>query len=170
MNDDGSMARVPQLMEFARQYRLKIITIADLINYRMKEEKLVKKAAETELPTQFGNFKLIVYENSLDDYNHVALVMGEMDPEKPMLVRVHSECFTGDEMCIRDRINTVIKDNPVLTTRLTDKEGKDANRIILDSGARLPLDAKVINPSSKASTIVVATEAASQPNGRSSSS
>lgn len=96
MNDDGSMARVPQLTEFARQHRLKIITIADLINHRMKEEKLVKRAAETEIPTQFGNFKLIIYDNSLDEHNHVALVMGEMDPEKPTLVRVHSECFTGD--------------------------------------------------------------------------
>lgn len=96
MNDDGSMARVPQLTEFARQHRLKIITIADLINHRMKEEKLVKRAAETEIPTQFGNFKLIIYDNSLDEHNHVALVMGGMDPEKPTLVRVHSECFTGD--------------------------------------------------------------------------
>jgi 3,4-dihydroxy 2-butanone 4-phosphate synthase/GTP cyclohydrolase II len=96
MNDDGSMARVPQLTEFARQHRLKIITIADLINHRMKEEKLVKRAAETEIPTQFGNFKLIIYKNSLDEHDHVALVMGEMDPEKPTLVRVHSECFTGD--------------------------------------------------------------------------
>ena len=96
MNDDGTMARVPELMEFVRQHDLKIITIADLIQYRVKKEKLVWRAAETFLPTAFGEFKLIAYDNSIDHKTHLALVKGEISKEKPVLVRVHSECFTGD--------------------------------------------------------------------------
>ncbi|UNC92779.1 bifunctional 3,4-dihydroxy-2-butanone-4-phosphate synthase/GTP cyclohydrolase II [Candidatus Contubernalis alkaliaceticus] len=96
MNEDGTMARVPELMKFAQQHGLKIITIANLINYRMKKEKLVVRAGEAELPTRHGEFKLIAYENSVDNEAHVALVKGEIDSEQPVLVRVHSECLTGD--------------------------------------------------------------------------
>ncbi len=96
INEDGSMARLPQLTEFCREHELKIISIADLINYRIKIEKLVWRAATAELPTAYGNFKLITYENSIDHLAHVALVMGDIDPEEPTLVRVHSECLTGD--------------------------------------------------------------------------
>ncbi len=96
MNEDGTMARVPQLIEFAKTHGLKIITIADLINYRMKKEKLVVRAGEAELPTLYGEFKLIAYENSLDNDAHVALVKGEIQEEDEVLVRVHSECLTGD--------------------------------------------------------------------------
>lgn len=96
INEDGTMARVPQLMEFAREHKMKIITIADLIQYRMKKEKLVWKAAETVLPTAFANFRLIAYDNSVDQKTHIALVKGEINRDKPVLVRVHSECFTGD--------------------------------------------------------------------------
>lgn len=96
MNEDGTMARVPQLTEFAKTHGLKIITIADLINYRMKKEKLVVRAGEAELPTLYGEFKLIAYENSLDNDAHVALVKGEIQEEDEVLVRVHSECLTGD--------------------------------------------------------------------------
>jgi 3,4-dihydroxy 2-butanone 4-phosphate synthase / GTP cyclohydrolase II len=96
LNEDGTMARVPQLMEFAREHGIMIITIADLIQYRMKKQKLVWRAAETLLPTAYGDFKLIVYDNSVDEKVHMALVKGEIDKDKPVLVRVHSECFTGD--------------------------------------------------------------------------
>lgn len=98
MNEDGSMARVPQLIEFAGEHGVMIITIADLIQYRMKKEKLVWRAAETLLPTAYGDFKLIAYENSVDQKAHLAMVKGEIeyDKDKPVLVRVHSECFTGD--------------------------------------------------------------------------
>ena len=96
LNEDGTMARVPQLMEFVQKHNLKIITIADLIQYRMKKETLVWRAAETVLPTVHGDFKLIAYDNSLDNKTHLALVKGEIDSDKPVLVRVHSECFTGD--------------------------------------------------------------------------
>lgn len=96
VNEDGTMARVPQLMEYAHEHKMSIITIADLIQYRMKKEKLVWKAAETILPTAFADFRLIAYDNSVDQKTHIALVKGEIARDKPVLVRVHSECFTGD--------------------------------------------------------------------------
>ncbi len=97
MNDDGSMARMPQLREFARKHDLKIVTVADLVSYRMRKELLVHRAAETTIPTPYGgDFLAIVYENDVDDLQHLALVKGTVDPEKPVLVRVHSECLTGD--------------------------------------------------------------------------
>ncbi|VAX26598.1 3,4-dihydroxy-2-butanone 4-phosphate synthase / GTP cyclohydrolase II [hydrothermal vent metagenome] len=97
MNEDGTMARVPQLMEFAREHKLKIITVKDLIEHRMCKETLVKRVAEVKLPTSYGgDFKAIVYENMVDDNVHLALVKGDITPEEPTLVRVHSECLTGD--------------------------------------------------------------------------
>lgn len=95
MNDDGTMARTPQLIEFAKKFGLKIGTIASLIEYRRKSEKLVKRAVETNLPTDYGNFKLIVYESLVDNSHHLALVIGEVK-NKNVLVRVHSQCLTGD--------------------------------------------------------------------------
>jgi len=97
MNEDGTMARMPQLKEFAKKHDLRIVTIADLVAYRMRKELLVRRAAETDLPTPFGGeYKAIAYENDVDKAQHLALVKGEIDPEKPILVRVHSECLTGD--------------------------------------------------------------------------
>jgi 3,4-dihydroxy 2-butanone 4-phosphate synthase/GTP cyclohydrolase II len=97
MNDDGTMARLPDLKKMAGEHGLKICAIKDIIQYRMKNERLVRKAAQTALPTDFGGeFKLIVYENDVDNLNHVALVKGDIDPDEPTLVRVHSECLTGD--------------------------------------------------------------------------
>ncbi len=97
LNEDGTMARLPDLMVMAERHNLKICTIKDLIQYRMRTEKLVRRGAETVLPTEFGgDFRLIVYENDVDNHNHVALVKGEVSPEEPILVRVHSECLTGD--------------------------------------------------------------------------
>jgi len=104
MNDNGTMARVPELIEFARKYELKIGTIADIIACRRKSEKLVEKVVETKLPTAYGDFKMIVYRSQVDREEHVALVMGQPDdlksPEesgkKGILVRVHSQCLTGD--------------------------------------------------------------------------
>jgi 3,4-dihydroxy 2-butanone 4-phosphate synthase / GTP cyclohydrolase II len=97
MNDDGTMARLPDLMVMAERHGLKICTIKDLIKYRMHNERLVRRGAETTLPTDFGgDFRLIVYENDVDKHNHVALVKGEINPDEAILVRVHSECLTGD--------------------------------------------------------------------------
>ncbi len=97
MNEDGTMARLPDLIKMAELHNLKICTIRDLIKYRMRHERLVRRGAETVLPTEVaGEFRLIVYENDVDHHNHVALVKGEINPDEPILVRVHSECLTGD--------------------------------------------------------------------------
>ena len=97
MKDDGTMARMPDLEIFAAQHGLKIVTIADIIEYRMRRESFVHRAAETGLPTLFGGeFKAIAYINDIDTSQHLALVKGEIDPDEAVLVRVHSECLTGD--------------------------------------------------------------------------
>jgi len=96
MNEDGSMARMPELKEFAKKHDLKVGTIADVISYRLKHDSLVKREVEVRLPTEFGEFRMFGYTNAVDQAEHVALVMGEPDPERPCLVRVHSECLTGD--------------------------------------------------------------------------
>ncbi|MDH3974775.1 MAG: bifunctional 3,4-dihydroxy-2-butanone-4-phosphate synthase/GTP cyclohydrolase II [Deltaproteobacteria bacterium] len=97
MNDDGSMARLPDLEKFGEEHKLKIVTTADIIKYRMLKESLVYRAAETIIPTFYGGeFNAIAYENQVDFHEHLALVKGDIDPEEPMLVRVHSECLTGD--------------------------------------------------------------------------
>lgn len=95
MKDDGTMARLPDLEKFAEKWGLKIITIRDLIAYRIRNESFVRREVETTIPTEFGVFKVIAYSNMIDDAIHVALVMGEIT-EEPVLVRVHSECLTGD--------------------------------------------------------------------------
>ncbi len=96
MKDDGTMARLPDLMEFARRFNLKIITIADLIRYRLKRERLVVREASANLPTKFGFFKIHAYRHVLTGEEQVALTMGEWREDEPVLVRVHSECLTGD--------------------------------------------------------------------------
>ncbi len=96
LKENGEMARLPELLKIAKKYSLSIITIKDLINYRIKREKLVEKMVNAKLPSLFGTFKISLYKNLLDNLEHIALVKGKIDPEKPTLVRVHSECFTGD--------------------------------------------------------------------------
>jgi 3,4-dihydroxy 2-butanone 4-phosphate synthase / GTP cyclohydrolase II len=97
MNDDGTMARMSDLIEFSRQHGVKIVSIADLIQYRLRVEKLVRRAAVATMPTRAGGeFRCIVYENDIDHIDHMALVKGEIGPEDAVLVRVHSECLTGD--------------------------------------------------------------------------
>jgi len=96
MNDDGTMARLPQLQEFAARHGLKIVTIADLIRYRMRHERLVRRVAEARLPTRYGLFRVVGYESLVDGSGHLALVKGEVAGQSGVLVRVHSECLTGD--------------------------------------------------------------------------
>jgi 3,4-dihydroxy 2-butanone 4-phosphate synthase/GTP cyclohydrolase II len=97
MNDDGTMARMPELREFAEKHQLRIVTIADMVAYRMRKELLITRAAETRIPTRFGGeFQAIVYDNEVDDCQHIALYKGEINSDEPVLVRVHSECLTGD--------------------------------------------------------------------------
>ncbi|MFO8165766.1 MAG: bifunctional 3,4-dihydroxy-2-butanone-4-phosphate synthase/GTP cyclohydrolase II [Thermodesulfobacteriota bacterium] len=96
MNEDGTMARRPDLDKFAKKHDLRIVTVADIIAYRMRNESFVRKVAETVLPTPSGEFKAIAFVNELDNSEHLALVKGEIKPDKDILVRVHSECLTGD--------------------------------------------------------------------------
>jgi len=96
MNDDGTMARVPDLVEFCARHRLSMITVADLIAYRRRHDKLVERVVEARLPTEFGVFDVVGFRSLVDDKHHVAMVKGEVSGEEDVLVRVHSECLTGD--------------------------------------------------------------------------
>src|SRR5438128_1771772 len=97
MNDDGTMARMPDLTRFAREHGLHILSVADVIQYRMHRESLVRRGAEARVPTEFGgDMRCIAYENDVDSAQHVAFVKGSWEPDEPVLVRVHSKCLTGD--------------------------------------------------------------------------
>lgn len=96
MREDGTMMRTTELLEFAKEHNLTVITIADLIKYRLKDESLVKRCAVANLPTKYGQFKIYGYENKLNGEHHIALTMGDVADGNPVLCRVHSECFTGD--------------------------------------------------------------------------
>lgn len=98
MNDDGTMARTPELMEFVAEHNLKIITIADLISYRRKTESFISRVTEAKMPTEHGEFKMVGYINILNGEHHIALVKGNISEEEPVLVRIHSECLTGDAL------------------------------------------------------------------------
>ena len=96
LKDNGEMARLPELIEIAKKFNLKIISIRDLIHYRLKRDVLVKRMVDANLPSRFGSFKIQMFRNIIDSVDHIALIKGDIDPHKPILVRVHSECFTGD--------------------------------------------------------------------------
>ena len=96
LNEDGSMARLPRLEAMSEQYEIKIITVADLITYRRRHERLVHRIAEAKLPTKYGEFTAVAYKSDIDPDEHLALVMGDISTDEPVLVRVHSECITGD--------------------------------------------------------------------------
>ena len=96
MNEDGTMARMPQLVEIAKEHNLKIISIKDLIEYRLKQESLVEKGEEVDMPTEHGHFRLIPFRQKSNGLEHIALIKGEWSEDEPILVRVHSSCMTGD--------------------------------------------------------------------------
>ena len=96
MNEDGTMARMPQLIEKSRQFGIKIIAIRDLIAYRLKQESLVEKGVEVDMPTNYGHFRLIPFRQKSNGLEHIALIKGDIQPDEPVLVRVHSSCMTGD--------------------------------------------------------------------------
>jgi 3,4-dihydroxy 2-butanone 4-phosphate synthase / GTP cyclohydrolase II len=96
MNDDGTMARVPDLERYCAKHGLKMVTVADLIAYRRKHDKLIERVVETQLPTKFGDFQVVGFRSLIDDKHHVAMVKGEIEGQEDVLVRVHSECLTGD--------------------------------------------------------------------------
>jgi len=141
MKDDGAMARMPDLGIFAKEHNLKIVTIADLINFRLQHESLVRRVATATLPTCYGGlFKLIVYENDVDNSEHAALIKGDIKPEDEVLVRVHSECLTGDvfgsERCdCGDQLHTAMK--------MVGKEGKGVIVYMHQEGRGIGLANKV---------------------------
>jgi 3,4-dihydroxy 2-butanone 4-phosphate synthase/GTP cyclohydrolase II len=96
MNDDGSMARLPELEEIAKRFNLKLISIKDLIEYRLKTDSLIEEIVKVDMPTKWGNFKLIAFNEKGTTNEHLALIKGEWQKDEPVLVRVHSSCFTGD--------------------------------------------------------------------------
>ncbi|MFO7818703.1 MAG: 3,4-dihydroxy-2-butanone-4-phosphate synthase, partial [Halanaerobacter sp.] len=98
MSDDGTMAKGKELEEFTKKHDLKFITIADLIEYRMQESKLISRVADVDMPTRFGDFRAIGFKNKLDDKTHVAMIKGDIEDNEDVLVRVHSECLTGDAL------------------------------------------------------------------------
>ena len=96
LNEDGSMARIPDLMKLAMQYQFRIVSVRNLIEYRMQRERLIQRIVETSLPSLYGEFRVVVYRSETDSKEHIALVKGVLSPDRPTLVRVHSECLTGD--------------------------------------------------------------------------
>ncbi len=140
MNDDGSMARVPDLMRIAERFQLKMITIKSLIEYRMQREKLVQRIVSTNLPTKEGDFQVHLYRSETDNKEHIALVRGSISPDRPVLVRVHSECLTGDVFgslrCdCNDQLNAALK--------LVAKEGRGVVLYMRQEGRGIGLSNKL---------------------------
>lgn len=137
MKDDGTMARMPDLIEFSKKWGIKIITVKDLINYRLKHESHVKRLVESEIPTEFGGkFKLIVYSNDIDFKEHLALVKGEIGKDEPVLVRVHSQCLTGD---IFGSMRCDCGDQLKSAMEMIDREGKGVVLYMMQEGRGIGL-------------------------------
>jgi len=141
MDDDGTMARLPRLEEIAKQFNLKIVTIRDLIEYRRRDEKLVFREVEVDLPTRYGHFKLIHFRNRVTREHHLALVKGEVAGDEPVLVRVHSSCLTGDVFgsarCdCGDQLHTAMQ--------MIERQGRGALLYMNQEGRGIGLSAKLL--------------------------
>jgi 3,4-dihydroxy 2-butanone 4-phosphate synthase/GTP cyclohydrolase II len=123
MNDDGTMARLPELMEVAKKFDFKIISIKDLIEYRLKRDSLIEEIVKVDMPTKYGNFKLIAFREKNSANEHLALIKGEWQKDEPVLVRVHSSCFTGD---ILGSLKCDCGDQLHCAMQMVEKEGKGA--------------------------------------------
>ena len=139
MNDDGTMARVPHLREFAKQHKLKIITVKDLIQYRLHRETFVKEMVRANLPTNFGQFEAVVFENELDSGTHIALVKGEIDAN-PTMVRVHSGCLTAD---VFGSLRCDCREQLHQAMELIEKEGKGVLLYLNQEGRGIGLTNKI---------------------------
>lgn len=140
MKDDGTMARMPDLEEFAEEHDLKIATIEDLISYRVKHESHVHRQAEADLPTAYGHFRAIAFTNDHDDYEHLALVKGEITPDEPVLVRVHSSCLTGD---VLGSLRCDCGDQLASAMQMVEKEGKGVILYMNQEGRGIGLANKI---------------------------
>jgi len=121
LNEDGTMARVPQLLHLARKHGMKLVTVRSLIEYRMQREKLVHRVVSTKLPSKYGNFQIYLYRSETDNKEHIALVKGEITADVPTLVRVHSECLTGD---VFGSLRCDCNEQLVASMQMVEKEGR----------------------------------------------
>lgn len=140
MNDDGSMARMPQLEAFAKEHGLKILTIADLISYRVEKENIIEKIADASLPTVFGDFKIEGFENKVDNQEAIALVKGDISGDEPILVRVHSQCLTGD---VFGSLRCDCRDQLHCSMDMIEKEGKGVLLYMFQEGRGIGLLNKI---------------------------
>ncbi|MFW5947452.1 MAG: bifunctional 3,4-dihydroxy-2-butanone-4-phosphate synthase/GTP cyclohydrolase II [Gemmatimonadota bacterium] len=140
MNEDGTMARRPQLREFARRHDLRFITVAQIVAYRLANERLVRRVAEAALPTEHGEFRVIAFENQVDGLEHVALVKGEIEGEEDVLVRMHSECLTGD---VFHSLRCDCGDQLEAAMRQLDEEGRGAVVYLRQEGRGIGLANKI---------------------------
>lgn len=140
MNDDGRMARTDELIEFAQKFNLPFITVADLVAYRKQHEKLIHRVAEADLPSKFGHFRIIAYENDLDNLCHIALVKGDISGKENVLVRVHSECLTGDAF---GSLRCDCGDQLATALRMIEKEGLGAVVYMRQEGRGIGLANKI---------------------------
>ncbi|MGE5379457.1 MAG: bifunctional 3,4-dihydroxy-2-butanone-4-phosphate synthase/GTP cyclohydrolase II [Methylocystaceae bacterium] len=140
MNEDGTMARVPQLIEFAEKQGFKIMTVADLINYRRRTEMMVRRMDEANLPTAYGDFRIIAYDSFIEGKEHIALVKGTWEPDEPVLVRVHSECLTGD---VFGSARCDCGDQLAQSLRMIEEEGKGVLVYMRQEGRGIGLGNKI---------------------------
>jgi 3,4-dihydroxy 2-butanone 4-phosphate synthase/GTP cyclohydrolase II len=133
MNEDGTMARMPELEKFGAEFNIPILTIADLIQYRMKHERLIQKIDEADLPTKYGHFRVAVFEDIIHHENHVALIKGEISADEPTLVRAHSQCMTGDTF---GSLRCDCGDQLHLAMEVIEKEGKGIVLYIMNHEGR----------------------------------
>ena len=140
MKEDGTMARVPELLEFARKHDIKIVTIADLIEYRRRTEKLIVRVDDAKLPTRYGDFLAVAYDSLLDDKTHIALVKGDVTTGEPVLVRVHSECLTGD---VFGSARCDCGDQLATAMRMIEKEGRGVLLYMRQEGRGIGLGNKI---------------------------
>lgn len=141
LDDDGAMARVPKLKKIARKHNLKIITIRDLIEYRLRIEKLVTRKAATDFPTKFGHFQLFLYESVVDEHHHLAIVKGDVSTDEPVIVRVHSQCLTGD---ILGSLRCDCQDQLHAALILIEKEGRGVVLYMRQEGRGIGLANKIL--------------------------
>jgi 3,4-dihydroxy 2-butanone 4-phosphate synthase/GTP cyclohydrolase II len=140
MNDDGTMARLPELCEFAQEHNLKIVTIKDLISFLFQSESLIERGEKVELPTEFGEFRIIPFRQKSNGAEHVALIKGEWEPNEPILTRVHSSCMTGD---IFGSLRCECGDQLHKSMEMIDKAGKGVIVYMMQEGRGIGLLNKI---------------------------